>query len=225
MAIDRIYKKDIDYYDDRYNNLEHDLEIKRRSKYKITFDFIPEIQNFRNVRSASYYLYGDYLAWSEIRNLIENKNKGVCEVCKKTSFDRQFVDPKKKITSKTEVHEIWSFNEVKKPVWNRVQRLERLSARCFYCHKISHCNMVFDNSLKNKMFDDYCLFNGVTLERAKIDYDWAIEEKKKNDDYQYLLDMTLINGLPVKCRFENDRFDCHSSGFVNFLYNEFIDDE
>lgn len=212
-----------DSYDDRYNVQDMMLneEHQRLAKYKIKFDFIPEKQQWRNVRSASFFKYGDYLAWSEIRDLIEEKSNGFCEVCGSNNHIRNNT----KDGAKTECHEVWSYKEIKgKGTFERVQTLEKLSPRCSYCHKISHINQVFDNALKNKMMSDYCAFNKVSLEQAKKDLDWALEQKKKHDNNEYKLDMKLINKLKVSCRFDDGLFDCHTPDFNKFLGTDFIDD-
>ena len=241
---DRLYKTDIEYYvktetvEETITRMEHE----RQRRYKLRFDFIPKLQESRNVRSASAYLYDGYAAWTEIRNFIEKCGKGKCEVCGKTSFERQEIDPKitdkeqikrleliknsgRKATTSTECHEVWKYEERTKNGFERVQELVKLSPRCFYCHKISHLNQVFDNKVKNVMLEDYCVFNRVTLEQAKKDYDFAIEQRDKNESYEFKLDMSLINKLPVKCRFELGLFNPHEKSFVSFLYTNFLDDE
>lgn len=218
------FKRDLELYDSSNNDdaFLYNYEMKRQSSYKITFDFIPKLQANRNVRSASYLECGTYAAWTEIRNHIEKISDGVCEVCGKTNDERKYFDSEKKTTSKTECHEVWRFIEVKKPQWDRVQKLEKLSPRCFFCHHISHLDQQKNASDKNTLIEAYTEYNGITLEQAEKDYNYAIELRDKNENYKFKLEMSLINKLNLTCHFYDDLYDCHTARFDNFLYDTFL---
>lgn len=186
-------------------------EYDRQKSYKIRFEFIPPKQNFRNVRSALQFTYQSFEPWKEIRDWIEQKNDGVCCVCGGVSQDH---DEKK--TTATECHEVWHYNEQTK-----VQKLARLMPLCCRCHSIVHLSMHFkDKALTEKLLQDYAEINNVSLDQAYEDLDFAYRERKRRADFEYVLDLKLINKLNLNYEIA-ERFDPHTQAFLTFIETKF----
>ena len=186
---------------------------KNKNK-KIAFEFCPKSQNFRNARSALHFITGDYKKWTEVRNYIENKNDGVCIICKKTSHDYQDLNPDKNITTNTECHEVWSYR-------HGLQRLVKLEPVCYFHHQIKHINMhKKDDQYFYKLMEEYCELNDIDIEDGLKDYETAIKLKRENDNINFKLDLSLLNKLNLEIDiYEN--FDCHEPKFNKFLELDF----
>jgi len=185
------------------------VQVFKRSTRKIDFEFIPEKQNFRNVRSALQFLDGDWKSWKTIRDAQEAKSNGVCCICGCKSQDI-IADSK----TATECHEVWSFN-------GNIQKLERLEPLCVQCHQIKHINRFStDQDYTDKLLARYCELNDITMPLALEDLEKAKQWKINCKNLQYSLDMSLMNEIYRPETFKG-LFDCHSPDFNYFVDTEF----
>lgn len=176
---------------------------------RITFEFIPERQNFKNVRSALQFIEGDWKGWKKIRDKQEEESNGVCCICGRKSQD--YIAESK---TATECHEVWSFA-------NGVQKLERLEALCVLCHQIKHINrFANDKDYTEKLLKRYCDINDISISLALQDLENAKNEKVNRKHLQYCLDMSFINELYKPDTFPG-LFNCHSADFNYFIEYDF----
>jgi 5-methylcytosine-specific restriction endonuclease McrA len=208
-----------------YNENELDLEAftatyspplvikKPTSDRRITFEFIPEKQNFKNVRSALQFIEGDWKGWKKIRDKQEEESNGACCICGRKSHDH-IPDSK----TATECHEVWSFE-------NGVQKLERLEALCVLCHQIKHINRFSnDKNYTEKLLSMYCDINNLSISAAIQDLEKAKNDKQDRRFTQYQLDMSLINEIYKPETFPA-LFNPHTADFNYFIDNEFKTDK
>ena len=204
-----------------YNENELDLEAFNRNyspplviktqatDRRITFEFIPEKQNFKNVRSALQFIEGDWKGWKKIRDQEEAKSNGACCICSRKSQD--YIAESK---TATECHEVWSFA-------NGVQTLERLEALCVLCHQIKHINrFTNDKDYTEKLLQRYCDINDISMSVALQDLENAKNEKVNRKHLQYKLDLSLINEIYKPNTFP-DLFNPHTEDFNYFLEHDF----
>lgn len=205
--------KDWRYTDPSYISIFKELE--RQQNYLIKFEFIPKFQNFRNARSGLEFLYKDKSLWKSIRDSVEAEYQGACMICGKTSQENE-QDPKKKHSTNTECHEVWSYNDYK-----GIQKLEELQPLCNQCHSIKHINRFFkDKITQDYYFLKYSEINSIEEQQAKIDYLFAHDYQKKLNDKQFKLDLSLLNNYIPSLNID-EYLDCHTDKFNSFLELEF----
>lgn len=180
--------------------------------YKIRFEFIPEQQNFKNVRSALQFIHDTYKPWTSIRNMIEANNGGICCICSKTSQDF------KEASTNTECHEVWKFQNKN---GRNIQSLVRLEPLCVCCHEIKHINRFNSQpDYQAVLLQRYAELNNITYEKAQQDLEDSKEWKLSKKSDKYLLDMSMLNNLDTEFKF-NELFDCHEPQFLQFLEEKF----
>lgn len=214
-------KRELRKHNQSYQSYDIELipifnEYERQKAYCIRFEFIPKEQNHRNLRSASWFKYGTWHTWTEIRNHCEKLASGKCIVCGKTSYDFQHIEPTKKITTNTEAHENWRYDDDTK-----IMRLYKISSLCFVCHQVSHINMHKKNPEKfDLLLKRYAQLNNVSVAQAQTDFEFAESEKKRREKIKYSLDMRFVNKFGLECEFDKF-FDCHTQDFISFLELKF----
>lgn len=177
-----------------------------KTKRKLSFCFIPRTQANRNARSFFEYKDGDYKRWQHIRDVAEEEAKGVCVICGRSSKD--FDEDRK---THTEAHEEWFFKIDRKG--RQIQRLLDVYALCFVCHNIKHLDRQEKNEdYFNALIERYAEVNDIELSEALKDYQEALEERKRLDKANFLLDLAYF-GYDKNERY----FDCHSKEFNTFL--------
>lgn len=187
-------------------------EVKPNEKKIISFEFLPDSQNFRNVRSVLQFIDGDFKSWKTIRDKAEEQSNGVCCICGCVSQDFD-----KKETTATQCHEVWSFDDT-----NLIQKLERLEPLCVSCHNIKHINRHYKNEKKTgELLARYCKLNNCSLEGAKADLQLAKDMKKKRKDLIYKLDLTEINKFYDEEKF-TELVIVHNKKFADFIENVFL---
>lgn len=185
-------------------------EYRRQKKYyKIVFEFIPEKQNFKNVRSFLQYRDGTYKSWKAIRDLCEERAGGKCVICKQATPDSK---------NATECHEQWGFEERKK-----IEKLLNFESLCKTCHEIKHINRFFSRDEKktekfNKLIDRYCELNGISKEQASKDFQFAMNERKRRNKFEFSLDLSLLNEYGHDI---DELFNCHDPSFLTFIETQF----
>lgn len=185
-------------------------EYRRQKKnYKIVFEFIPEKQNFKNVRSFLQYREGSYKPWKMIRDLCEEQAGGKCVICSKPTPDSK---------NATECHEQWGFDEKRK-----IEKLLNFEALCKTCHEIKHINRFFSHDEKknekfNLLMSRYCELNGISKEQGLKDFQFAVSERKRRNKFEFVLDLDLLNvyGYDIV-----ELFNCHEPSFLTFIETKF----
>lgn len=189
-------------------------EYERQRAYKLRFEFIPQHQNFKNVRSVLQYQFQDGTAWKKVRDTIEIKSNSVCSICGGVSHDYQ------KSFTNTDCHEVWHYND-----FYRVQKLIRLSARCAKCHNITHLNMHFKDKEKFiYLLDSYAQLNNIDIVQAEKDFMFAIEERERRKEIKYKLDLSMLNKFTPQFCFE-ENFNPHNEVFHKFIELKFKDNK
>jgi len=184
----------------------YEQKLKSKVKQPIAFEFVPEHQSNRNIRSYLEYKTGSYHPWQAIRNDVEKKSNGVCCICGESSLDygKDYA---------TECHEVWYYDYA-----SRTQELKRFEALCVSCHSIKHLNQhKRDKELFDMLLDRYAHLNSISKEQAYKDYIEAdnIREKRKNIKY------TKIEMKKLKPFYDEaeDYFECHTKEFNQFIAN------
>jgi hypothetical protein len=194
-------------------------EYERQKSYKIKFEFIPSKQAFKNVRSYLQFTYGGFSEWKSIRDYCEKIAGGKCVICGGNNFEHN--SPEKTYTTATECHEHWLYLDRIK-----TQKVYRLSSVCVQCHNIIHINMFSKNDDKTKLkfrklIDKYCELNEIELEQALKDFEFAVSERNRRKYFEYWLDLSLLEKIPVFEHECKDKFNPHSNSFNYFIENTF----
>lgn len=95
-------------------------------KPKLEVEMIPSTNFYNNVRSSV-----TKYRWDIIRKECYAKANHKCEICGETGLDQGY-------KHKTEAHEIWSYNFLKK-----IQKLDGLISLCVRCHMCKHIGRAF----------------------------------------------------------------------------------
>lgn len=180
-----------------------DLVYESQKNYKISFHFIPEQQNYKNVRSYIEYTFGHWQKWQDLRVLFFTETGNKCQCCSKLFSDKVI----------GELHEFWTYDELKS-----IQKLDKLIPLCNECHSIAHISRYKSDIVKSeKLLSLYTRYNNIEDEdKVYDDLEFANKERKRRTDSKvnYLLDLSLLK----KYGFEiNSNFDCHSTKFNNFI--------
>jgi|GEM_PF-5054233 hypothetical protein len=187
-------------------------EVKPNENKIIMFEFIPEAQNYRNVRSVLQFVDGDFKSWKSIRDKAEEGSNGVCCICGGVS---QKYD--KNETTATQCHEVWHFDDK-----NLIQKLVRLEPLCVCCHNIKHINRFHSDKAKtDELLNRYCSLNQCDMSAALADLEEAKRLKKSRKDLIYKLDLAEVNKFYDEEKF-NDLVVVHNKKFADFLSNTFL---
>ncbi|MGS1026795.1 HNH endonuclease [Burkholderia glumae] len=175
-------------------------------KHAISFHFIPNEQNKKNVRSYIEYTHGNWKKWQEIRLHYFAKHNHVCQSCKKTFDDKGL-----------NLHELWDFNESSK-----IQKLIALIPLCPECHSIAHINRHKKEPEKIiALIEKYASYNKVSEDQSYADMDLAERERTHRQGIKYKLDMSLLSDFLATSQL----FDCHTDDFNDWLKANFKDSE
>lgn len=195
------------------STLEELNTAKQEFKNAIRFEFVPPKQANRNVRSYLDYKTKSYKKWKEIRDYIEISNNGLCQICFTSSkeYGKSY---------NTECHEVWKYyidgNQ------NRIQKLIKLEALCSMCHEIKHMNQHYrDKEYLELLLMRYAEINGISIEKAKDEYELAKVFAYKKENLQYKLDLSYLEKFNIE-DLENI-FDCHQEKFNTYLNEKKIE--